>query len=85
MKKMMYFDKVSKHQRVGMLESIGYFSGIYYVSGICIGFPTLGPQAAFCKLKSVTDLQLGPARFPVTMTTVYMGVEEKTLYKPISL
>jgi hypothetical protein len=39
------------------------------VSGICIGFPTLGPQAAFCKVKSATDLQLGPARFPVTVTT----------------
>jgi hypothetical protein len=31
------------------------------VSGICLEFPTLGLQADFCKLKSVTDLQLGSA------------------------
>jgi hypothetical protein len=28
-----------------------------------------GLQTAFCKLKIVTDLQLGSARFPVTVTT----------------
>jgi hypothetical protein len=28
-----------------------------------------GLQAAFCKLKSVTDLQLGSARFTVAVTT----------------
>jgi hypothetical protein len=53
------------------------FVGTYCVSRICLEFPTLEPQAAFCKLKSVTDLQLGPARFPVTVTTVYRGVEGK--------
>jgi hypothetical protein len=36
-----------------------------------------GLQAAFCKLKSVTDLQLGSARFPVTVTTVCREVEGK--------
>jgi hypothetical protein len=55
----------------------GCFSGIYYVSVICLGFPTLGPQAAFCKLKSVTDLQLGSARFPIIVTTECRGVEGK--------
>jgi hypothetical protein len=32
-----------------------------------------GPQAAFCKLKSVTDLHLGSARFPVTVTSLWGG------------
>jgi hypothetical protein len=33
-----------------------------------------GLQIAFCKVKSVTDLQLGSARLPVTVTTVCRGI-----------
>jgi hypothetical protein len=64
MKKLMHFDKVPNHQR----SQRGYFSGIYYVPGLCLGFPTLGPQAAFCKCHRP------PARFPVTVTTFCRGV-----------
>jgi hypothetical protein len=53
-----------------MMEPMWLLFWDYYVSGIGFGFPTLGPQADFCKLKSVTDLQIGPARFPLTVTRV---------------
>jgi hypothetical protein len=33
-----------------------------------------GLQAAFRKLKSVTDLQPGSTRFPVSVTTFYRGL-----------
>jgi hypothetical protein len=33
-----------------------------------------GLQAAFCKLQSITDLQLGSARFPVSVTTFCRGL-----------
>jgi hypothetical protein len=57
----------------------GYFSGIYCMSRICLEFPTLGPQAAFCRLKSVTDLQRGFARFPVIVTTFCRGVRKNSV------
>jgi hypothetical protein len=53
----------------------GYFSGLYCVSRTCLEFPTLGDTS--CKLISVTDLHLGSARFPVTVTTVCRGLEGK--------
>jgi hypothetical protein len=44
-----------------------------------------GLQAALCKLKSVTDIQLGSARFPVTVTTFCRGVGEKLCNHLVSL
>jgi hypothetical protein len=35
-----------------------------------------GLQAPFCKLKSITDLQLGSARFLVTVTTFCRRIGE---------
>jgi hypothetical protein len=44
-----------------------------------------GLQAASCKLKSVTDLQLGWAWFPVTVTTFCSEVRRKLCNQPVSL
>jgi hypothetical protein len=62
-------------------EGVGANEAIFLGFTVCLEF-TLnlllwGIQTAFCKLKSVTDLQLGSARFPVTVTTFCRGVEEK--------
>jgi hypothetical protein len=38
-----------------------------------------GLQAAFCKLKNVTDLQLSSARFPITVTTFFRELGENSV------
>jgi hypothetical protein len=60
---------------------IGANVAIFLGYTVCLEFALKsllwGLQAAFCKLKSITDLQLGYARFPVTVTTVCRGVGGK--------
>jgi hypothetical protein len=43
-----------------------------------------GLQAALCTLNNITDLQLGSARFPVTVTTFCRGVGGKLCNQLVS-
>jgi hypothetical protein len=43
-----------------------------------------GLQAALCMLNNITDLQLGSARFPATVTTFFRGVGKKLCYQLVS-
>jgi hypothetical protein len=59
--------------------NVAFFLGFTVCLEFALNSQLWGLQAAFCKLESVTDLQLGSASFPVTVTTFSRDLWENSV------
>jgi hypothetical protein len=61
--------------------NVAIFGGFTVCLEFALNSLLWGLQAAFCKLKSITGLQLSSARFPVTVTTFCRGLGRSSVTK----